>query len=373
MSLKILHTADLHIGKKFTSYPDGVKDKLASARLESLRQLVNFANTETCDLFVVAGDLFDRRSVPIPDVVSAVSILSGFSGSAVLVLPGNHDFVQPDDAAVWKIFREQHSEIMLLDQPNVYRLGQYGIDANVYPAPCDRKTSGENRIGWIRAQSRDPSVLFHIGIAHGSVPGLSPDLDQTYFPMTQEELLGLNLDIWLLGHADGVQYPSSPTQQSRIFNPGTPEPLGFDCVSAGKAWIITLNDDKTTSAKSIATAKYQFLSDKFALNNESELKQLAERYPSSSKEQTILKLTLTGRLPRQAMKSIADLRDAISQNVFHLEFDDAYIQPLITKDDIDQEYPIGSFPHRLLTKLLETPDDVETIQIAYDLLKESEK
>jgi len=62
MSLKIFHTADIHLGMKFAGYPE-VQSELTEARFVTLENLAKKANEESCDLFVVAGDLFDRTGV----------------------------------------------------------------------------------------------------------------------------------------------------------------------------------------------------------------------------------------------------------------------------------------------------------------------
>ena len=54
--LKILASADYHLGMKFAGYPN-VQQKLAEARFLSLKRLVETANDAGCDLFLVAGDL----------------------------------------------------------------------------------------------------------------------------------------------------------------------------------------------------------------------------------------------------------------------------------------------------------------------------
>ena len=62
MALKIFLTADIHLGMKFASYPE-VQSVLSEARFTTLAHCVSIANKEECDLFIVAGDLFDRVSV----------------------------------------------------------------------------------------------------------------------------------------------------------------------------------------------------------------------------------------------------------------------------------------------------------------------
>ena len=68
------------------------------ARFDVLKRCADIANEETCDLFVVGGDLFDRVSVAKRDIQRAASILAEFQGRLVTVLPGNHDYItqRPD-------------------------------------------------------------------------------------------------------------------------------------------------------------------------------------------------------------------------------------------------------------------------------------
>ncbi len=47
--LKIFHTADLHIGMKFNSYPTSIRDRLIEARFDVLDKMVQMANDEQCN------------------------------------------------------------------------------------------------------------------------------------------------------------------------------------------------------------------------------------------------------------------------------------------------------------------------------------
>ena len=55
MLLRIFHTADLHIGMKFNSYPDDIRNCLIEARFDVLDKMVRILNDRLCNLFVVAG------------------------------------------------------------------------------------------------------------------------------------------------------------------------------------------------------------------------------------------------------------------------------------------------------------------------------
>jgi len=91
MGIKIFHTADLHLGMRFAGYPE-IQNELINARYETLENMVKTANRESCALFIIAGDLFDRITLNVKDISRAVKILNEFEGELVIVLPGNHDY-----------------------------------------------------------------------------------------------------------------------------------------------------------------------------------------------------------------------------------------------------------------------------------------
>ena len=103
-----------------------------------------------------------------------------FQGECVLVLPGNHDY-ENDMIDLWKTFREKaNDKTIFLNQEVPVSLTDYGLDATVYPAPCHSKQSYTNNIDWIAEHEVDPEHI-SIGIAHGSLQGVSPDPDSKYF------------------------------------------------------------------------------------------------------------------------------------------------------------------------------------------------
>ncbi len=60
--VRIFHTADVHVGLKFTrGYPESLQKSLVNERVAVVAKMANLANQERCQLFVIAGDLFERR------------------------------------------------------------------------------------------------------------------------------------------------------------------------------------------------------------------------------------------------------------------------------------------------------------------------
>ncbi|HEY0452609.1 exonuclease SbcCD subunit D [Actinophytocola sp.] len=85
--MKILHTADWHVGKVLKNQPRIDEQKVV------LRDLVRIANEEDVDLVIVAGDLFET-SAPnsqAQGLVMRTLINLRAEGRHVVVLAGNHD------------------------------------------------------------------------------------------------------------------------------------------------------------------------------------------------------------------------------------------------------------------------------------------
>jgi DNA repair exonuclease SbcCD nuclease subunit len=152
--LKLLHTSDLHIGMKYNGYPEFIKDELVEARFNVLKTLVEKSNKEQCHLLVIAGDLFEKTTIPKKDIERVIKILDGFAGDCILVLPGNHDY---DNGMIdlWDILKNNISEkVVLLNENRVYHLqASHDLDVAVYPAPCNKKQSKENNLKWISGLS----------------------------------------------------------------------------------------------------------------------------------------------------------------------------------------------------------------------------
>lgn len=366
MGLSILHTADLHLGMKFSSYQD-MKEKLAAARFETLGGLIEIANETKCDLLVVAGDLFDRVTIAKRDVQKCLDILKGFEGQALAVLPGNHDYIS-GDSELWHYFKEHASDrVVLLDECREYDLEHYGMKCVLHAGPCNAKHSGENAIDWIGESSRASDQRIHIGVAHGNVAGYGPDMEGEYFPMDRRELLALGLDLWLLGHVH-VPAPKEPSPDERVYYAGTPEPDGFDCRHVGSAWLITIAEDKQIEASLLRPGKYRFAHEQADLRDEAAYEELLVRFADEACKRTLLKLKLTGQLPREAFERLSDLRAAIEPQLAYVSIEDHEVSIELTADDINQEFTEGSFPHQLLSALSNDAEDGEALQLAYEFI-----
>jgi exonuclease SbcD len=370
MAMRIFLASDFHLGMKFAGYPDA-QTELVEERFQCLQRVVRDAGERRSDLLVVAGDLFDRVSVARRDVQRAAETLRGFTGRLAAVLPGNHDFLSSGED-LWRTFRDASGgSVLVLEQARPYPLAHYDLDACLYPGPCTSKHSKRNAIGWVRGAPREPAGRFRIGVAHGSLEGVSPDFTGDYYPMTRAELGEAGLDLWLLGHTH-VRFPEAPGRADRVFFPGTPEPDGFDCPQEGGAWFLDLGEDGGISAQPVRTGAFRFVDLDLVIRTAADLESLEKRFSGPEAKAVLARVRLSGRAPRELLVDVEQARGRMAGRLLHLDLRTDDLREEITAEAIDREFAEGSFPHALLRRLADA-GDLEALEIAHGLIEESRR
>jgi DNA repair protein SbcD/Mre11 len=378
-AIRIVHTADNHIGLKFKgrSYSENVRQRLVQERFDALRRVVDHANARKAHFLVVAGDLFDSVSVPQRDIKTTADILKTFAGLHVVVLPGNHDFYEEGDSQLWAAFRKffPGHQLLVLHERAPVELEVGDRKVVFFPAPCTSKHSNENAIGWVSRAAKDPQSL-NIGIAHGSISQISPDFDENYYPMTQEELRGAGVVFWLTGHSH-IQYPDPNAGLSNFepfFIPSTHTPDGFDCSHAGNAWFIEVDREGTTKVESLRTGGLRFYDMQRDVHSAEDLQAFIAELKLLDESRSLLKITMTGRLSQNDLLALKSLVQDISGRFIHCEVETAGVALNVTRDFIDKTYARDSLPHQLLSRLAIRPEDALALQLAYEMMtKEAEE
>ncbi|WP_409228648.1 metallophosphoesterase family protein [Gudongella sp. SC589] len=369
MGIKIFHTGDIHIGMTFNSYPEGIRELLKSARIDVIERMVKQANREGCDLFVIAGDLFDKiKGIDKRTQAAVAGHLSKFEGACVVILPGNHDY-HTEMVDLWSSFLSYTDDrLILLQEEKPYDLREYGLGAVIYPAGCHSKHSKENNLGWLKEMDMDKEVI-SIGVGHGALSGISPDLDNQYFNMALDELDRIPVNVWLMGHTH-ITYPEKDSLQNwKVYNPGTPEPDGLDCKHNGNAWIVNVDDSGEIDAKRVDTGKYSFMDVVFNINQLEDYSRIKNHFKEGT-ENTIARISLSGTLDEEAYRYRLKLKEELEERLLHLILEDSELKIRINSDKIHKEFTKGSFPEQLLLSLQE---DEEALQLAYEIISEVRK
>ena len=99
--LRLLHTADWHLGRRFPSMPEEAQKKLSRARMDVIARILDVARRNTVNAILCAGDLFDD---PTPNADFWEGLARTFREhppphAPLFLVPGNHDPLTPE--SVW--------------------------------------------------------------------------------------------------------------------------------------------------------------------------------------------------------------------------------------------------------------------------------
>lgn len=93
--MRILHTADWHLGKRLDFY------SRSAEQAEVLEEIIQIADEQSVDIVLIAGDLFDTFNPPVEAVDLFYKTLKRLSKNGqrpVIAIAGNHDSPQRVDA-----------------------------------------------------------------------------------------------------------------------------------------------------------------------------------------------------------------------------------------------------------------------------------
>lgn len=376
--IKIFVTGDNHFGKKYDRYPE-IRDRLVDNRFVCFEKIIEKAEQEGCDIFAVTGDLFDNcSSIRKSDVERVVRILAGFAGR-VLVLPGNHDYYTGEEK-VWKDFddalRTCDNNIIRLDRFEPYPIEIAEETVVIYPAFCRSKHSRENNLGWIKEMSVPKSGQINVGMAHGAIEGVTPDMQKEYFLMTEPELQAIPMDVWLVGHTH-IPYPGGLSEDEeiggyRIFNAGTHAQTDLHNNTRGYGFIISV--DKQGDKAQVSAKKYQsgtiFFYDIAVRVSSAEgdsLEALLQEKLDPLEAESVVRLTVTGSVVSEEYSRRRELYKKYCDRFLSWELQDDELHEEITLDRVREEFAESSFAAKLMEAL---QGDQTELQMAYELLQE---
>lgn len=229
MSVKIFHTADLHIGAE-VSY---LGEKAEERRFELaavFKNIVDYCSENKVEICLIAGDLFDSNSVAGEFAPSIFEYIKSASLVKFFYVAGNHD---PLDAA------SPMNSKMLPD--NLY---VFGTD---YETVCLEEL-GIRIVGRSFAHSSMESKelttafsddLINVMLLHADI---SSDKKSPYNPIDRDFIENSGVDYLALGHIHKRTAPAKFGKTTFAY-PGSPEGHGFDEDGVRGGYLINLDKD----------------------------------------------------------------------------------------------------------------------------------
>jgi len=243
VALKLVHTADWHLGRRFQSFPEADRLTLSRARLEVIDRILAVADQQSAHAVLCAGDLFDDPDPGREWWEPLLDKLRRRGGSRpIFLLPGNHDPLTPAS-----VYAEGHpfrrglpDNVHVVDRnPFEYALTP---EAVLYAAPCTSQ-AGQSDLA-LSLPAREPGdERIRIGLVHGST--FDMDGHQTNFPIARDAVIQRGFDYLAIGDTHSFR-EVPPGVQPRTVYPGAPEPTSFGEPDAGYVAVLFVTRQRRT-------------------------------------------------------------------------------------------------------------------------------
>jgi DNA repair exonuclease SbcCD nuclease subunit len=241
--LRLLHTADVHLGARHADLGDAAAAQ-RERQFAAFRASVDLALEEKVDLFLVAGDLFDSNVQPRRSVERVAAELARLAQARIrsVIVPGTHDVY--DRSSVYRAYdlaalagtrpAEEMVTVLTPDHPWIHLAA---LDAVVH-GPCfPTKRAPYSPLRDLAAVAV-PDSTWTIGVLHAAIaiPGRT---DHDDVVVTVEEIAATGLDYLALGHWHSAQ--TATTKGVTYSYSGAPEPVAVDQDRAGNVLLVTLD------------------------------------------------------------------------------------------------------------------------------------
>lgn len=362
MTVRFLHTSDLHIGKRFGNLPEDLRGRLREARHTAIDRLAAQARAHNTDTVLLAGDTFDTET-PSPQVLrQALAAIGGHADLRWVILPGNHDSLAAEE--LWdQIRRSKPDNLLLAHDPEPLWLSS---EAVVLPAACTARRPGRDLTAWMEDCDTDAAV--RIGLAHGAIQNFSEDGTGTDIIAPNRASLA-DLDYLALGDWHGLKEINAKTWYS-----GTPEPDRFKHNRPGQALIVSIaGRGATPEVTAVDTGVFEWrtlLLELFSGDDPAE--RLDTRLPPGSlRRQVLLRVAASGHTTLPGRTALTLATSAVEPEFAYVSLDDDQLTTDCDTTDLELIDHAGALREAAQTLLAETQDptlDAASRTVARDAL-----
>jgi exonuclease SbcD len=312
--LKILHTADIHLGAKFS----GLGNKGASQREQlraTFKNVIATAINERVNIVLIAGDLFDSNQQPqrnIDLVIEQFNLL-GSNNIPVCLIPGTHDSLDPLSIYKKNDFEGKCSNLKIFADENISYKEYPSLDLTVYGKP---NLSNRSSVSPLKGLKRLTSAKFHIAMAHGSlyIPEKIAEDDHVF---KLEEVEASGMDYLALGHWHRVY---SCSEEPSAWYSGPPEWIP-DQKEKGAVLLVSLFDsgEVKVEVKKVGLREYDEI--EIDMGGIQDLATLKKRISEDANQNLVRKATLKGLRDAELMINPEELAE-LGEKFFHLKISD---------------------------------------------------
>jgi len=353
--MKILHTADVHIGKEFAQFENFasiLRDQIKSTFQKTLR----LAAIEHVNAVLLAGDVFDGQGISRSDIDFFISAVREIDPIPVFFLPGTwtHDGFLKNPIYRSRQFlegRPTNLTIFTSEQIETFRIAEGRVAIHGRAVLPD---SGNP----LEGLTADATALFNIGLLHvGIALPQIPDQGSTCL-LRREDVLACGLDYLALGdwHSFRRYFQDARTI---VQYPGSPERVDFgEEDNPGAVALVRLDQGKVHVSR-IPVGKFSWKQLAISCEELASNEQLRRELEKQANEDLILRVKLSGTLRSKDNFNFESLQSDLSGHFAFLQIDGSDTRQEIALDKLEAEYRDNTVERAFVTLLKEALQETE--------------
>ena len=331
MPFRFIHSADLHLGRRFGNLPEDVRGRLIEARHQIIATLAQAARDHAAQHILIAGDIFDTETPTDPVWRQAAAAMGADPGLQWWLIPGNHDSLAAE--SLWSRFRHHVPvNVHLIDEAAPIEIGPGAV---LLPAPLPRRYPGRDLTGWMPGCATGPQQ-FRIGLAHGAVRDFSESGSTADGIIPPDRAETARLDYLALGDWHGQVQIGPRTRYS-----GTPERDAFHHDGRGACLAVTLTaPDALPQIDVVPTGRFVWTDlDLPLVPGGAADASLLALLPAANRRDHLFRIRASGRATLAGQAALAHAAEAVAPEFCHFGLD---LNGLATEfavtdlDDIDR-------------------------------------
>lgn len=240
--LRLLHTADVHLGARHADLGDRAATQ-RERQFAAFVATVDLAIAEKVDLVLIAGDLFDSNVQPRRSVERAAAQLKRLVDARIriVIAPGTHDV--SDRASIYRAYDlaalsgAVGSDLVTVLDPEHLEVHLKALDITIHGRCFATKRAPYSPLRDLDV-AKDDSAAWHVGLLHAAI-AIEGKTDHDDVVITLEEIAASHLDYLALGHWHSTS--KGKAGSTTYAYAGAPEPVALDQDRAGNVLLVSLD------------------------------------------------------------------------------------------------------------------------------------
>lgn len=356
--VKILHTADLHIGAEM-SYLGTNAESRRYENLSVFKSITEYCTENEVKICLIAGDLFDSNSAAVSFADSVLEYISLASSTLFFYVAGNHD---PLDSSSPFFEKKLPANLIVFGE---------NFEVKEIPELKVRVIGKSFKHSFMAAENFNKVLplddFINLFLLHAD---FEADSSSPYNPITREFVESCSADYLALGH---IHKRSNIAKIGNTYTAycGSPEGHGFDELGVKGAYVGEISKDSVDLSfvkfsKRIYCVEEIDISAAYSAQSASEiiLNKLKGGYGEAFRE-NLYKIVLKGRSENYKNLKVSEILSLLSTELYFVKIKNK-LKPDYNLNQLKNEISLkGLFVKNLLDKIQAEPDNEALYEALY--------